>query len=214
VNRVVNFEIADTRWDWLYKLGGLGALIAGALFLIPIIEITITGFQPGTINRWLSLFQNNWLVVIFKLHAGFKEVQPGLLYILNSLDIALMALIGMMYFGLYAALRGTSKVWPMVALIQPFLGIVIFVITKSAGRSGVMGAGLVISMVMLRSDIFNKVIAFMGLLSSILLLAGDISVGISHSYIFASLTAIGYMLLTTWFFLIAQRLFQPGVKIS
>jgi hypothetical protein len=117
-----------------------------------------------------------------------------------------MALIGTMYLGLYAALRGTNKVWPMVALVQPFLGIVIFVVTKSAGRSGVMGAGLVISMVMLRSDIFNKVIAFMGLLSSILLLAGDISEGIFHSYIFAIITAIGYVLLTAWFFLIAQRL--------
>jgi hypothetical protein len=214
MNRIINTETADTRWIWLYKLGALAALMAGALVLMPIIELVITRFQPGTVNRWSSLLQNNWLVVIFKLHAGLEGVQPSLLYILNPLDIALMALIGTMYLGLYAALRRTSKIWSIVALAQPFLGIVIFMATRSAGRSGVMGAGLVISIVMLRSRIFNKVTAYMGILSSSLLFVGDISVGISQSYIFAILTAIGYVLLTAWFFLIAQRLFQLGGDIS
>jgi hypothetical protein len=54
----------------------------------------------------------------------------------------------------------------------------------------------------------------MGILSSTLLFIGDVSVDISQSYIFAILTAIGYVLLTVWFFLIAQRLFQLGGDVS
>jgi hypothetical protein len=77
-----------------------------------------------------------------------------------------------------------------------------------------MGAGLVISAVMLRTNIFNKVTAFMGLLSGILLLVGDISVGIAPSNIIAILTGIGYMLLMTWFFLIAWRLLQLGRDVA
>jgi hypothetical protein len=153
-------------------------------------------------------------MVIFKLHAGFKGVGSSRLYELNFLDIAIMALIGTMYIGLYAALRRTSKLWSLIALVQPFLGIAIFITTKSAGRSGVMGAGLVISFVMLRSNIFNKVTAFIGIMSSIFLLVGDISVSNSDSNLITIFTGIGYLVFTAWFFLIARRFFQLGGDVS
>jgi len=74
-----------------------------------------------------------------------------------------------------------------------------------------MGAGLVISLVMLRSDIFGKGIAFAGILASVLLLVGDLGTAAnSHSSIIAVLISIGYVLLMIWFFLIARRLFQLG----
>lgn len=214
MNRVNNTKYADSRWDWLYKLSGLAALVVGVLFLIPVIDLILTRLQPATINGPLSLFQNNWLVLIFKLHAGFKGVQSNSLYVLNFLDITILVLAGAMFLGLYVALRRTNKIWPIVALAQPFLGALIFMATKTAGRSGLMGAGLVISIVMLRSKIFNKVTAYLGILSSILLLVGDISLGIVHSYIIAILTGIGFMLMTVWFFLIAQRLIQLGQGVS
>jgi hypothetical protein len=210
MNRVINTETADSRWNWLCILGGAAALIAGVLFLIPVIDLIVIGFQPGAINGWLAPFRNNWLVVIFKLHAGFKGIQPDLLYVLNFLDLALMALIGTTYLGLYAALSRTSKIWSMVALVQPFLGLVLFIATRSAGRSGVMGAGLVISIVMWRGNVFSKAITYLGMISSILLFVGDISVGITRSDIIAILAGIGYVLLTAWLFLIAHRLFQLG----
>jgi hypothetical protein len=73
-----------------------------------------------------------------------------------------------------------------------------------------MGAGLIISLVMLRNNIFNKVIAYMGILASLLLLAGDFSVGIPNSNIIAALFGIGYVLMMTWFFLVGWRLLQLG----
>jgi hypothetical protein len=56
--------------------------------------------------------------------------------------------------GLYVALRQTSRIWSMIAASKPVLGMALFIVTKLAGRSGVMGAGAVISFVMLRSKVF------------------------------------------------------------
>ena len=47
------------------------------------VDPIIAGLRLGTPNGWLSLFQDNWLVVIFKLHAGFNGVQSDLLHVLN-----------------------------------------------------------------------------------------------------------------------------------
>ena len=206
-----NAGTAGSRWNWLYRFSGAAAFTVGVLFLTAVIDFVRAGPQPVTPNGWLPSFQNNWLAIIFKLQAGFIGGQPDPLYGLNLLDLAILALVGMSYAGLYAALRRTSKVWSMIALAQPFLGIVLFMTTKTAGRCGVMGAGLVISAVMLRSKLFNRLFAYTGLLSGVLLLAGDLGAGMAPSYFLATLTGIGYLLLVAWFFLVAGRLFQFGL---
>jgi hypothetical protein len=190
--------------SWLYKISAAAALIAGLYFLTTIISLIITTLRHGTI----SPFQDNWLITIFKLHAGYSGVQIALLQGMNFLDIAILAIIGLVQLGLYTALRSTSRVWSIVALVQPFLGIVLFVLTKSAGRSSVMGAALVISIIMLRSSIFDKFIAYTGILASVLLLVGDFGASLAPSTILAVLFGIGYILFIVWLFLIARRLFQ------
>jgi hypothetical protein len=203
-------KTANSRWNWLYQFSGAAGMSVGIVLLFAVIDFVRTGLQPGIRNDWLSLFQNNWLVVIFKLHAGFNGIQPNLMYQMNLLDIAILALVGTTYTGLYAALRRTSKVWSLVALAQPFVGILLFMTTKTAGRSGVMGAGLVISIVMLRSQLFNTRLVSIGILSGALLLAGDLTASLAPSLFLAVLTGIGYVLLVIWFFLIAHGLFQLG----
>ncbi len=211
MTQVARPQTIDFRLNWLYKISGTAALIVGTLLLIAVFSLTVTVLQPGAANGWLSVLEDNWLVVIFKLHAGFSGVQSDLLHVLNFLDIAILALVGVMYLGLYAALRKTSRIWSIIAAIQPLLGIVLFLATKTAGRSGVMGAGLVISIVMLRSDIFRKIMAYVGILASVLLLIGDFSVGaIAPLAAIAILFGIGYILFIIWYFLIARRLYQSG----
>lgn len=210
-NQATRLKEADSRWSWLYKISGAAALLAGVLLLMGMINLIIAVLQPGTINGWLSPFEDNWLIVIFRVHAGFSGAHIGLLHGLDFLDIVILALVGTIYLGLYAALKRTSRIWSIIAAIQPFLGIVLFVATKTAGRSGVMGAGLVSSLVMLWSRTFSKATAYIGILASVLLLAGDLSAGvIPPSTVVATFFGVGYVLLTTWFFLVAQRLFQLG----
>jgi hypothetical protein len=214
LNQVTDAETADLSWNWLYKVGGAAALIVGVLVLIAGIDLIITGLQPSTLYSWLSLFGNNWLILLFTLHAGVNGVQLDRLYVLNLLDIVIMVLVATLFLGLYVALRRASKIWSIIALAQPFLGIVIFIATNSAGRSAVMGAVLVISFVMLRSDTFSNATAYVGILASVLLLVGDVSVSIARSSTIAILVAIGYVLLIVWFFLVGRRLFQLGRGVS
>lgn len=207
-------ETADANWNSLYKVSGAAASIAGVLLLLAIFSIAVEGRMPGTGSGPLRVFQNNWLVVIFKLHAGFNGIQANLPYEPRLLDIVIMGFVATTFLGLYVGLRRTSKIWTAIAAVQPIVGIVLFIATKTAGRSAVMGAELVISAVMLRTTLFNKLTAMLGMLSSVLLLVGDFSVGITHSYIIAILTGIGYVLMMTWFFLIARRLLQIGRDLA
>ena len=211
-SQVTSVETADSRWNWLYKVGGAAALIVFVLFLIGIIGILTVSPQPAATNDLFMPFQNNWLVVLFKLNARFSGVQPGLLNVLNLLDIAIMALMGAMFFALYVALRRTSKIWSAVAASLPFLGIAVFLITSTAGRSGLLVGGLIISAVMLRSNTFSKASAYVGIVASALLFfAGDLGTAIfSSSNIIAICIGIGYVLWMIWFFLIGRRLFQLG----
>ena len=201
-NRVVNADMRDIRWNWLYCTSGMAAVLAGVFFLIGVIQLLAAG--AGS-----ALIQDNWLVMIFKVHAGMGENQIDKLQVFNTLDLVILALVAVMYLGLTLALHTTSKIWSMIALVQPFLGIGLFLATGSVGRSAVMGAGLVISAVMLRGNQFSKVIAWIGLVACALLLGGDLSAGaIPPSTIVASLFAVGYALLIVWLFLVSRWLFQ------
>ena len=207
-------QSTDFRGSLLYKVSAAAALMAGGLFLVGMLSLLMSVLFPGRTYGWLTEVQNNWLIVIFKLHAGFRGAQIRLLHVLDILDAVILALVSIMYLGLYAALWKTSKVWSIVAAVQPFLGIVLFIATQTTGRSSVMGAALVISVVMLRSTIFNKATAYLGIIASVLLLLGDFSAGIPPSVIVASLFGIAYVLIITWFLLIARRLFQLGQGVS
>ncbi|KKN41879.1 hypothetical protein LCGC14_0718740, partial [marine sediment metagenome] len=123
------------------------------------------------------------------------------------LDILIMVLFGIMSLALYPALRKVSKIWSIVAISEPFLGIVIFIITHSAGRSGVLAVVLTISIIMLWSNNFSKITAYMGILAGGLLLTGDI-LSTSSLFIIAIIIAIGYILIMIWCILIALKLFQ------
>jgi hypothetical protein len=203
-NRVVNAYMRDVRWNWLYRTGGMAAVLAGVFFLIGVVQLLVVG-------GGLTLLQDNWLIIIFKVHAGMGGNQIDKLQVFNTVDLVILALVAVMYLGLYLALHTTSKIWSIIALIQPFLGIGLFIGTGSAGRSAVMGAGLVISAVMLRGNRFSKVIGWIGLVACTLLFAGDLSAGaIPPSAILASLFVIGYVLLIAWLFLVSRRLFQIG----
>ena len=199
------------RWG-LYKVAGVAGSMAGLFLLAAMISLIVSVLRPHvSASHWLSV-QNIWLIVIFKLHAGFNGVQIEQLHVLNYLDLAILAMVAMLCLGLYTALQRTSRVWSTVAAIQPFLGMVIFLATKNAGRSGVMGATLVISLVMLKGAIFDKVTSYLGILASALLLAGDLSAGvIPPTALIATLVGIGYVFLMIWFLLVSRKLFQLGL---
>jgi hypothetical protein len=231
-----------SKWNGIYKLGGLAALSA---VLAGLLEIAIT-FLPGgnvpqeTVVDWFTLFQNNWFLALRNL---------GLLNIfLNSLGI-------LTYFALYAAHReNPQQPYAALAMIISFLGIGVFLATNrafpmfalsnqyataatgaqravleatgqsmlSVGQSHTPGtflgfslsevAGIVISIVMLRSKVFSNVTAFVGILGfGILLIFEFFSSFVSGlSSVTITLAMFGGLLSMAWYILVARKLLQLG----
>jgi hypothetical protein len=158
------------------------------------------------------MLQDNFLVLLFKLHAGFSGNQMESLMGLNLLDIAILAFFGIMSLALYPALRRVNKAWAIIAVCLPFVGLGLFILTHDIGRSGILGAGLIIAVIMLRSDIFSKATAYVGMLAYISLLVGDIGTAFSYSIILATFIGLGYVSSIVWYVLIGLRLFQLGLS--
>jgi hypothetical protein len=194
----------DARLTWLYRVGGAAALTVVALLLAGLV---------GLATEWSPPLRDNWLIVIFKLHAGFGGDQAGRLHVVNALDIAVLALVGTVCAGLSAALRRDGRTWLFILRIAaacPFVGIPLFAATGSAGRSGVIAAVLIFSIVMRGSTVFGKRTAFIGILSGVLLGVGDIGAGlVPPTALVAALFGIGYLLLVAWFVLVAGKLLRP-----
>ncbi|MFX1325862.1 MAG: hypothetical protein ACFE8N_12990, partial [Promethearchaeota archaeon] len=196
----VKIETITPRWRILYKIVGIVILIVFLLLLIGIIGL-IGDFQPDTTIGWIS---NNWLVKIIKLNLGISGES---IYSFNFLDLLIMVLVGITFVALYPTLRKVSRVWTIIAICEPFVGIVVFIISHSAGRSAVLSGVLTISIIMLWSNNFNKLISSLGILAGGLLLMGDI-VSVFALFIIAIILDIGYLLVMIWSILIAFKFFQ------
>ena len=181
----------------------------GLLFLISAISFITSGILAGINCGWFTALQNNWLIVIFKLHAGLLNIQDDPLHGLNLLDIIILVVFSVTCFGLYINLKESSKIWSLIALVLSLIAIPLFLITQIAGRSTVMFSALIFSLVMIKGKIYSKMSIYTGILASVFLFAGDLSVGI-HSNVITILFGIGYLLLTLWFFLISQTLLWFG----
>ena len=208
INQVSNVKTVDSHWGWLYKIGGVAAFITGILLLVGVMSLIASLLQLGSMNGWFSLSQNNWLVKIFILHAEFRDIHADLQG-LNVLDIVILLFVSIVCFSLSTSFKHAGKVWSLIAFVLSVIAILLFVITQIAGRSTVMFAVLINSVVMLRDKTFSKVTIYTGILASIFLFVGDLTVGI-HSNIITVLFSVGYLLLTIWFFLIAKHLFRLG----
>ena len=185
--------------QWIYLIAGTSALVAGLIFLAGILGLVRS---------------DNWLVTIFKLQAGSNTVPLSQLYQLNGLDPALLVLVATAYAGLYCALHRSHRILALIALMQPPLGLLLFLVTHNAGRSSVMGAGLVISLAILGGGPFGKRLGWIGLLSSALLLAGDLGTDLAPSTALAIATGLGYVLLIAWLLAIGLRLLQLARKVA
>lgn len=219
----------NSNWNWLYKLGGIAALII--VIFIPIQSFIYISFPPPTtVIGYFMLFQNNWFVGLLDM---------DLLYLFDS------ALLIIVYLALYIALRKTNRSFMTIALVLGLVGIATFFSSKpafemlslstqyaaattEAQKTILLGAGqaflaiyngtafnvyytlnaitlIIISWVMLQSHIFSKLTAYLGLLAGLLMLIPSTAgmIGITFSFLSLIPWAIFSML-------IARKFFQLG----
>jgi hypothetical protein len=246
-------DSADPRWNSLYKISGAAAWIAVLIFrrwlgeeflLLRAIGIIRFGPRaiPSSVIDWFTLLQTNRLVG---------------LTLLNVFDTVNYVLVGLIFLGLYAALRRANRSYMMLAAALGFVGIAVYLASNQAfsmlslsdryaaaatdaQRSvllaagqlllaihdpntlgpGAMGfflvtvAGLIISIVMLRSNVFGKTTAYTGILANAFGLGYPVGLAIAPKTIVIPIVATSLSLsacfLVIWYVGIARRLLKLG----
>jgi hypothetical protein len=155
-----------------------------------------------------SLPSRNWLIVLFDLNYRTSSTPASALNVFSLLDVVLMLLFGLVMSSMYPALAQRSRAWAAIAAGLPFLGVLVYVATSVAGRSAVLVAGLISSILALRSKFGSPLGSIAGIVgSSLLLIVGDFgTAALPPSTIIALLIGIGYLLWTAWLLLVAMEL--------
>jgi hypothetical protein len=181
------------------RVGGIAALLVVASLIAGVLGLAIP-FQ--------GLGLRNWLVVLFQINAAVGELPPDPLRVFNPLDVTILVLVGVTIARMGHALGRASTILKIIAAGLPFAGIAILLITGQAGRSSVMGAGLVMALLIFMSGRSGRTLAYFGLVPNALLLVGDFATGTSSNPFIAAVLAIGYLMLIVWFAMAGLKLLR------
>ena len=243
VNQVTNAETSDTRWKGLYKVGGGAALVAAVLLATEIVIFTVWPL-PGTVIGYFTLFQSNRLIGLldfylleFLAYVLFIPVFLAIYVALRRANESYMALattLAIMGIGIFLA---TNNPFSMLSLSDQYAaattdaqrslflaaGQAMLANTNQRAVEGFnMGflllsvAGLMVSAVILRSNSFSKLTAYVGVLAFAISLADYFRFAfVPESVLLLLIIAItSGLLLLIWLVLIGRRLFQLGQGIS
>ena len=176
-----------------------GAVAAGVVALMLLTGIAALAFGlPGLQLR-------TWLVVLFQINADVGSLPARPLRVFNPLDVIVLILTGVTIMAAWSLISRPSRAWLLISVTLPFFGIALLIATHLAGRSALMGAGLVIALFLARSSDTRRM-GYLGICANGLLLIGDIATGDVTGPFVAVLVAVGYLLLLAWFALIGARL--------
>jgi hypothetical protein len=228
-------SVIDPRWKGLYKIAGVAAIISELVILLGIVTYLIYPYTPGkdSTESILQLLQTDPLgglisLDIFLFIGNLFSIALFLvLYVsLRQVDesVALVALVvGLVGAALLIPARPILELFHLsdayavaateleqnqilaagTTLLAQFDGIGWYMNTLLGGLSL-----LASSFLMLRSNLFSKATAYVGIVTNLIICAFVIP-PISLIMLFLSLP--GYM---TWYFLLARRFFQLGRTAS
>ena len=153
--------------------------------------------MAGLWGPYSQLGFDNWLTALFRVNAGIPGFSTDSLTRINPVDIILLSLASASFAGLWPGLGTFRKVGLAAAMAFPVIGIGVFLVTGLAGRSGLMAAGLAVSVLMMgrpRLTMFS----ITGIAANGLLLAGDFATTGGENPFVAGLIGAGYLLLIAW----------------
>jgi hypothetical protein len=224
----LNTGYMDPGWKPLYRITGYAVLIMLTIIPIQLIVFSVSP-PPGDALGWFALFQDSKLMgllsfellfivygvlsipVILALYITLRRTHPTLTLLYLGLSIVgtaalLMArpAFEMLHLSDQYALATTEAQRVILlaageAMLSVFHGTTYLVSYVLASITG-----FIISIVMLKTNIFNKATAYIRIVSSVL----DFGLFIPAIGIF--LSAISAMLLLVWNILISRRFFQLG----
>ena len=238
MNQVPVAASADSAYRGLYKAGGVAALIVALLTLGEVILLALYP-PPSTTSGWFLLFQSNKFVALLDFWG--LEVPMYIMFpiVFLALYVALRNVTaGRMAIALSFALLGsaiflaTNNPFSMLSLSNQYAAATTDAqrsILLAAGQAALantnqravggfnMGlflisvAGLLVSSVMLRSDAFSRLTAYVGILANGLSLADYLRQALTSSAIVALLVILpGALFLVIWYVLVGRRLYRLG----
>ena len=236
--QVTNAETADPAYKSLYKLGGVAAIIVAVLTLGEVIGFIFYP-QPSTVSGWFMLFQSNRIIGLLDfwglevlMYMMFTLVFLALYVVLRKANESWMAIaltFALLGIGIFFA---TNNPFSMLSLSNQYAaaatdaqrstilaaGQAVLANTNQRAVGGfnmglflVSVAGLMISSVMLRSNSFSRLTAYVGIVTFALSLADYLREALTSSVTIALLVILPNVLfLVIWFVLIGRRLYQLG----
>src|SRR5215208_2524345 len=220
---------ANTTWNSLYKIGGAAALFGVAVIPIQLIVFIAWG-KPETAIGWFTLFEDNKLAgllafeLLLVVSTALGIATTLALYAaLRRVNESLMAIA--LVLGLVEAV---AFIVARPALEMLYLSEGYAAATTDAQRDAFLAAGeamlatfngtafhlsinlfsiyfLIVPLVMLQSNIFGRVTAYVGILAAIF----NWALYVPEIGIFLSILSV-FPFLLIWNILIARRLFQLG----
>ena len=228
-------EIADSSWNGFYKISGVATFVMIVFFVIDIICWITLGPYPSNAEGWFTLLQNNKLVgfsllsfptffgmilyylTFFGLYSTLKQVNN-----VYTLLAALFAFLGL------TILLITNIAYPMVYLSNQYQAATIEsqkILLLAAGETKIAtvntgmilggffveGAALIFSIIMLRSNVYGKLIAYLGILGHGLDLTRIVMIlAFISEKVAAILLMIGALPQFLWLLLVGRRFLQLG----
>jgi hypothetical protein len=235
-----NAETGISSWKSLYRIGGVAPLITLTIYLSQLLIIIVSGeTYPTTPESWFALFQRSKPLGLIFLNAldVFSIAILGLMFLalyvaLRSTNPSYMAVATFFAFlgvAVFVSARA-EMVTATLSLSNQFA-----IATTEAQRSQILAAGhavmalsratpetlgfffitiasLIISVVILQSGTFSKMIAYLGILGSVIVLANDISIVIAPSMATILMPLSGLVWLI-WWILVGQKLLRLERKV-
>lgn len=229
-------ESGESAWKGLCKAGGIAALILIVYSVVTMVVLIVFGGQPNTAEQTFAVLQDSRLVGLLRLDLLTVIAMPlyyllycGIYVALRRTSGAYAALATAFAFIGVTLFLATPSVFSMVYLSDQYAAAsteaqkALFLAAGEAtiasdmwhGTGAIMGgillqsAGVLISIVMLRSKVFGRVTAFVGILTHGLDLA-HILIGFFVPAVGVILMAVAGPLYLLWFPLVGRRLCQLG----
>ena len=226
---------ADLDANWLYRVGGISAILFGIAYIIIIALYAPMGAPPSGAEARLEYYAGSttlwWLILDLSVLTDFLLVPVALSLYLALKDIHKnMMLVGTAFVALFIVLD-LALTWTNIASLialsssyaaatddtQRALFVTAAMYPSSVVESNLLfvyntltlSVGILIIGLIMRKGIFNKSAAYLGLLTGIL---GIISV--TSSFFSSSLSGVSIMLAsiltTVWVIFIGYRLYRLG----
>jgi hypothetical protein len=194
-------ETIDLTWTGLYTIGGAAALICAVMYLITLavyVPASLASPPPETVLEWFTLFEDSPITGLFFL--GLADIIIMILW--GPMSLALYSVLKQsnrnwsliattfIFVGM-AVYLATNTAFSMLSLSQEFAAATVeaekslllaagqAMLAVSRGTGGLYTgmplawlAGLILSVVMLRSKAFSKATAWAGILGLGLLVTG------------------------------------------